>query len=65
MTAAEASFAIVYVISGAGTVASVLYLGMVAGTVAPGVSVINIALAVSIWRTGPWFIVAVAWSHSV
>ena len=30
-----------------------------------GFSVRNIAVDASIWRTGPWFLVAVAWRHSV
>ena len=41
------------------------YRGVGAGTVAPGVSGHDIALAESTWRTGSWFLVAVAWSHSV
>ena len=39
--------------------------GVVAGTVAPGISGGDIALAASIWRTGTWFLVAVAWSYSL
>ena len=42
-----------------------VYCGVGAGTVAPGVSGCDITLDTSTWRTGPWFIVAVAWSHSV
>ena len=33
--------------------------------VAPGLSGRNIALAVLIWRTGPRFLVALAFSHGV
>ena len=42
-----------------------VYRGVGAGTVSPGVYVHDIALAALTWRTGPWFLVAVAWSHSV
>ena len=56
---------VVSVIIGAGTVASVLYLGFRAVIVTPGVSGSNIALSTLIWRTGLWFIVAVASSRSV
>ena len=56
---AEAPFAVVSVIVGAGTVVSVLYIGVRVGTVTPGVSGRNITLAMSIWRIGPWFLVAV------
>ena len=42
-----------------------VYLGVGAGTVAPGVLGRDIALSASTWRTGPWFLVAVAWSHRV
>ena len=42
-----------------------MYRGVGAGTVAPGVLGRDIVLAASIWRTGPWFLVAVASSHSV
>ena len=42
-----------------------IYCGIRDGTVTLGVLGRNIVLAVSIWRTGPWFIVAVDWSHSV
>ena len=42
-----------------------VYCGVGAVTVAPGISVRNIALAASTWRTGPWFLVEVAWIHSV
>ena len=42
-----------------------MYRGVGAGTVVPGVLGRDIALAASIWRTGPWFLVAVAWSHRV
>ena len=48
-----------------GTVASVLYLSVGAGTVTPGVSGHNIALVVSICRTRPWFLVEVFWGHSL
>ena len=56
---------VVSVIFRAGTVASVLYLGVEAGTIVPGVSRRNIALVASIWRIGPWFLVNVAWIHNV
>ena len=65
VTAAEASFAVVSVIVRSGTVVSVLYLGFGAGIVTPEVSVRNMVLSASIWRTELWFIVVVAWSHSV
>ena len=65
MTTTEVFFAVVSVIVRAGTVASVIYLGIGARTIETGVSVCNIALAASIWRTGNWFIVTVAWGHSV
>ena len=42
-----------------------IYRGTKAGTVAPGVLGCNVALAASTWRTGTWFLVAVAWSNSV
>ena len=42
-----------------------VYCGVGAGTVAPGVLGHDIALAASTWRTGPWFIDVVDWSHSV
>ena len=42
-----------------------VYRGIGAGTVTHGVLGRDIAFAVSIWRTGPWFILAVAWSHIV
>ena len=45
MTAAEAFFAVVSVIVGDGTVSSVLYIGVGAVTVAPGVSGCDNALA--------------------
>ena len=41
------------------------YRGVGAGTVAPWVSGRDIVLATSYWRTGPWFLVVVAWSHIV
>ena len=62
---AESSFAVVSIIVGSGTVASVLYLGIGAVTVLHGVSERNIALAASIFRTVLWFLVDVDWSHSV
>ena len=65
MTTAESSFALVSVIIGSRNVASGLYLGVGARTIVPGVSGRDIALAALIWRTGPWFIVAVDWSNSV
>ena len=65
VTAAGASFVVVYIIVVAITVAFALYLGVGAGTVAPGVSGINIVLAVLIWKIGPWFVVAVSWSHTM
>ena len=65
MTSEEASFAVVYVIAGSITNAYILYLGVGAGTVAPGVSGCNIALAAYIWIIGPWFLVVVACSNSV
>ena len=64
-TVVKASFEVVSVIFRSGTVASVLYLGIGAGTVTPGVSGRNIALVASIWRTRPWFIVVASWSHIV
>ena len=64
MTLAKASFVAVYVIVGAVTVMSILYIGVVSRTVAPGVLVQNIALATSIWIIVPWFLVEVACSHS-
>ena len=45
MTATEAYFTVVSVIVGSGTVASVLYLGVGYGTVAPGVLGRDLALA--------------------
>ena len=42
-----------------------VYCGVRAGTVAPGVLGHNIALAASTWRTGPWFLEVVAWINSV
>ena len=53
VTAAEAAFAVVSVIFGSETVTSVIYLGVGAVTVVLGVSVRNIALAVSYWRIRP------------
>ena len=65
MTAEEASFAEVSTIVGARTVKSVLYLGVRSGNFKPGVSGHDIALAASIWRTRPWFLVVLSWGHSV
>ena len=65
MTAAEASFAAVYVIVRSGTVAYVLYLGIGAGTVKPEISGRNITLAAYIWKIRPWFIVAMDWCQIV
>ena len=65
VTAAEASFAIVYIIAISVTFAYVLYLGVGTGTVEHGFSGCDIALAASIWIIGTWFLVAVDWSHSV
>ena len=42
-----------------------IYCGVGYGIVAPGVLGRNMALSASTWRTGPWFLVAVAWSHRV
>ena len=42
-----------------------IYHGFGAQTVEPGVLGRNISLAAFIWRTGPWFLVVVAWIHSV
>ena len=42
-----------------------IYHGVTARTAKPGVSGHNILLAASIWRNRRWFLVAVAWSHSV
>ena len=42
-----------------------IYCGIRARNVEPGVSGHDISLAVSIWRTWPWFLIAVDWSHSV
>ena len=42
-----------------------IYFGVRAGTVAIGVLGCDIALVASIWRSEPWFLVAVAWIHSV
>ena len=65
VTAAEASFAVVSVTVRSGSVASVLYLGVRAGNVAPGILGQNIVLAALIWIILPWFLVAVAWSNIV
>ena len=45
--------------------AYVLYLGIRAGTVKPGVSGRNITLAEYIWKIRRWFIVEMAWCHIV
>ena len=42
-----------------------IYCGVGARTVTPGVLGHDIALATSIWRNGTWFLVAVDWIHSV
>ena len=42
-----------------------IYRGVGDGTIAPGVSCRNIMLATSTSRNGPWFLVAVDWSHSL
>ena len=65
VTAAGASFVVVSIIVVAITVAFALYLGVGAGTVAPGYTQTSPALAVSIWKIGPWFVVAVSWSHTM
>ena len=41
------------------------YLGVGAGTVAPGVLGRDLTLDALIYRTGHWFIVVASWSHSV
>ena len=56
---------VVYIFVRAGTIASILYTGVGARTVAPGVSGRDIVLAASIWIIGPWFLVVVYWIHSV
>ena len=62
---AEASFEIAYIVVGARTIESILYLGVGYGIVVYGVSGRDIALYALIWRTRIQFIVAVAWSRSV
>ena len=42
-----------------------VYCGVGAGTVMPGVSGCDIALVVLTWRTVTWFLVIVDCSHSV
>ena len=42
-----------------------IYRGVGDRTVVSGFSGRDIALVVLTWRTGPWFIVVVDWSHSV
>ena len=54
----------------AGTIASIghgfFYSRFVgAGTVAPGVSGCSIVLGALVWITGTWFLVVVAWRHSL
>ena len=46
-------------------ISGLIYRGARSGIVAPGFSGSEITLATLIWRTGPWFLVAVAWIHSV
>ena len=41
------------------------YRGIRARNFEPRVLGRNILLATSIWRTGPWFLVEAAWSHSM
>ena len=42
-----------------------IYRGVGDRTVVSGFSGRDIALVVLTWRTGPWFLVVVDWSHSV
>ena len=42
-----------------------VYCGSGSWTVAHGVSARNILFSASTWRTRPWFIVALDWSHSM
>ena len=42
-----------------------IYRGVRAGNIEPGVSGSNIALGALIWRTGPWFLVVVDWIHDL
>ena len=42
-----------------------IYCGVGSRTVDTGVSGHDILFAASIWRTEPWFLVVVCWSHSV
>ena len=65
MTAPEASFVVVSSIIRDRTVTSVIYLGVISRNIAPGVLGRDIALATPIWRIGTWFLVTLAWSHSV
>ena len=65
MTAAEASFAVVFIIVGDGTVASIIYIGVGDRIVMPRVLGRDLALASLIWRNGIWFIVVVDCSPSV
>ena len=62
---AVASFAVVSIIFGSGTVVSVLYLDSGSRIVTPGVLGHDLTLASSIWITGIWCIVSVDLSHSV
>ena len=64
-TIAEASFALVSIIVVSGTVVYVLYLGVRAVIVTPGVLEHNLVLAASIWSSWTWFIVAVEWKDRV
>ena len=65
VTEVESFFAVVSVIVGAITVVSIIYIGFGSRTVAYSVSGRDIALATLICRIWPWFLVSVAWSHSV
>ena len=60
----ESSSTVVSIIIRAGNATSVLYIGVEAGTIAPGFSGHDIMLTVLIWIIGPWFLVALACSHS-
>ena len=65
VTAAEASFAVVSIIVGSGTVAFVLYLVIRAIVFMYGFLGRDLALTLSIWITRIWFIVSLDWSRSV
>ena len=56
---------VVSIIVGAGTVVTVLYLGVGDKNVTPGILGRDIVLAASIFRNRPCFLVAVAWIHIV